>query len=128
MQQAKLEAGFSILRTLIGGAATPTASDKLASTTVSLPSTAPTLAAEPDGALSLHAGYQLQTRAQQTAGLRHARKPARVLGRRALDEGVGHPALREALEQLDRHAVDGQRERDLLGRDAEAPLRLRPGT
>ena len=69
VQQAKLEAGFSILRTLIGGAATPTASDKLASTTASLPSTAPTLAAEPDGAFSLHAGYQLQTRAQQTAGL-----------------------------------------------------------
>jgi hypothetical protein len=69
VQQAKLEAGFSILRTLIGGAATPTASDKLASTTTSLPSTAPTLAAEPDGAFSLHAGYQLQTRAQQTAGL-----------------------------------------------------------
>ena len=69
VQQAKLEAGFSILRTLIGGAATPTASNKLASTTTSLPSTAPTLAAEPDGAFSLHAGYQLQTRAQQTAGL-----------------------------------------------------------
>jgi hypothetical protein len=69
VQQAKLEAGFSILRSLIGGAGTPTASDKLASTTTPLPSTAPTLATEPEGAFSLHAGFQLQTRAQQTAGL-----------------------------------------------------------
>lgn len=69
VQQAKLEAGFSILRSLIGGAATPTATDKLASTTAVLPSTTPTLATEPEGAFSLHAGYQLQTRAQQTAGL-----------------------------------------------------------
>ena len=67
VQQAKLEAGFSILRSLIvGGAAVPTASDKLASTTAALPSTAPTLASEPDGAFSLHAGYQLQTRAERT--------------------------------------------------------------
>jgi hypothetical protein len=70
VQQAKLEAGFSILRSLIGGAATPAASGKLASsTTTVLPSSAPTLAAEPEGAFSLHAGYQLQTRAQQSAGL-----------------------------------------------------------
>ena len=69
VQQAKLEAGFSILRSLIDGPATPAASDKLASSTAVLPSTAPTLAAEPEGAFSLHAGFQLQTRAQQSAAL-----------------------------------------------------------
>src|SRR4051812_45622331 len=48
--------------------------------------------------------------------------PATSSSGAAIEQGVGDAALGQAFEQLDRYAVGGQRERDLLGRDVGAAV------
>ena len=76
LQQAKLEAGFSILRALIGGGATPTASDKLASNTPA--ASTPTLRGRAGGRVQPPRRLPAPDPRTADGGSQHARQPARL--------------------------------------------------